>query len=147
VLENLIFILENTSIFVLLVMMEMNLLHKHTFELEKELESIGKYEEALSQRIKRIEARLEAKELNEKVKAIHEAITKTYLTLWFSSEGKTPTSAIMKLQNIGFKPSRGKHDFVYDWKGQIGLEEMFELGDTVHKTLKGLKILYRLETF
>lgn len=128
-------------------MVNMNPLHKRTFELKKELESIHEYEEALGQRVKRIEAQLEAKELDDKVKSIHEAITKAHLTLWFNSEGKAPTSVIMKLQEIGFRPSMGKHDFVYSWKQGIGLKEISKLGDTIHETLKGSKVLYKLETF
>jgi len=128
-------------------MVEMRAVYKQTLKMEKELESIGEQEKALSQKITRIEAQLKARELDEKAKAIHEALTKTYLTLWFNSEGKAPTSAMMKLQEIGFKPSIGKHDFVYAWKQEIGLEDISKLGDTVHKKLKGLKVLYKLETF
>ena len=128
-------------------MVEMRAVHKQTLKLEKVLESIGEQEKALNQKVKRIEAQVKARELDEKVKAIHEAITKTYLTLWFNSEGKAPTSVMMKLQEIGFKPSIGKYDFVYDWKQEIGLEDISKLGDTVHKKLKGLKVLYKLETF
>ena len=78
---------------------------------------------------------------------MREAVKKTHLTLWFNSEGKTPTSVLIRLQDIGFKPTTGRHDFVYDWKHEIGLEEICKLGDTVHKNLKGFKVLYRLETF
>jgi len=128
-------------------MVEMRAVHKQTLKLEKELESIGDQEKVLNQKIERIDAKLKARELDEKAKAIHEAVTETYLTLWFNSEGKAPTSVMVKLQEIGFKPSIGKHDFVYDWKHEIGLEDISKLGDTVHKKLKGLKVLYKLETF
>ena len=125
---------------------ETRALNEQTSKLKKELELIGESEKALNRRITRIEAQLDTIELDEKVKRIHKAITKTYLTLWFNSEGKTPTSVMMKLQDIGFKPSVGKHDFVYDWQQEIGLEEISKLGNTVHKTLKGLRVLYKLET-
>ncbi len=116
-------------------------------KLKEELESIGESEKALKRRITRIEAQLEAKELSERVKKLHEAATKTYLTLWYNSEGKTPAHIMMKLQDIGFKPSMGKHDLVFDWRQEIGLDEISKLGNAVHKTLKGLRVLYRLETF
>lgn len=128
-------------------MVEMSSLHKQICELKKELELIDTHEMALNQRVKRIEAQLRAKELENKVKAIHEAITKAHLTLWFNSEGKAPTSVMMRLQDIGFKPSEGKHDFIYDWKQGIGLEEISVLRDNVHKALRGSKVLYKLETF
>lgn len=127
-------------------MVNMRALHKQIIELRKELELIDTHEMALSQRVKRIEAQLQAKELEDKVKAIHEAITKAHLILWFNSEGKPPTSVMLRLQDIGFKPSEGKHDFIYDWKQGIGLEEITKLRDTVHEVLRGSKVLYKLET-
>jgi len=41
---------------------------------------------------------------------------KTYLTIWFSSEGAEPTTVAQKLQSMGFKPIKGHYDHVYDWK-------------------------------
>lgn len=121
-------------------------LQRQSCELGKALKSIDENEKALNEKVKTIEQTLETHELNDKVKAMQDAITKTYLTLWFSSEGADPTSVVMRLQAIGFKPTRGRHDFVYDWRRQIKLEEIFQLGDTVHRTLKRLKVLYKLET-
>lgn len=94
---------------------ELEELQNHTCELKNELQSIEEYEKALGEHVKRIEAKLEAQELDVRVKKMRDAITKTYLTLWFSSEGANPTSVVMRLQEIGFKPTKGKHDFVYDW--------------------------------
>lgn len=71
---------------------------------------------------------------------------KTYLTLWLYSEGAGPTVVVEKLQSMGFKPIQGHHDFVYDWGRNIELEEIFQIGNSVHETLKGLKVLYTLET-
>ena len=41
---------------------------------------------------------------------------KTYLTVWFSSEGADPSTVAQKLQSMGFKPIKGQHDHAYDWK-------------------------------
>ena len=71
---------------------------------------------------------------------------KTYLTFWFYSEGASPTVVVKKLQNMGFKPIKGRYDFVYDWGRTIELEEILQIGNAVHETLKGLKVLYKLET-
>ncbi len=71
---------------------------------------------------------------------------KTYLTLWLYSEGANPTVIVEKLQNMGFKPIKGHHDFVYNWGRPVELEEIFQIGNSVHETLRGLKVLYRLET-
>lgn len=71
---------------------------------------------------------------------------KTYLTIWFSSEGAEPTTVAQKLQSMGFKPIRGAHDHVYDWKKQATVDEVLQLVNNVHHTLKGLQVLYKIET-
>lgn len=71
---------------------------------------------------------------------------KTYLTIWFNSEGASPVIVAEKLRAMGFKPIRGKYDHVYDWRRRIELEEILQIGTAVHETLKGLKVLYTLET-
>ncbi len=71
---------------------------------------------------------------------------KTYLTLWFNSEGAPPSEVVERLRAMGFKPIRGYHDHVYDWKKKVTVEDIVQLSDAVHETLRGLKILYKLET-
>jgi len=71
---------------------------------------------------------------------------KTYLTIWFSSEGAEPSIVAQKLQSMGFKPIRGHYDHVYDWKREVTLDEVLQLCNNVHETLKGLKVLYKIET-
>jgi hypothetical protein len=71
---------------------------------------------------------------------------KTYLTIWFNSEGANPTVVAKKLQAMGFKPIKGLYDHVYDWGRKIELEEILQIGTAVHETLKGLKVIYKLET-
>jgi hypothetical protein len=71
---------------------------------------------------------------------------KTYLMIWFSSEGAKPQTVVKKLQGIGFKPMRGPYDHVYEWTKDVDLDEILQLGDLIHETLIGLKVLYKLET-
>lgn len=71
---------------------------------------------------------------------------KTYLTLWFNSEGAPPSEVVERLRAMGFKPIQGYHDHVYDWKKKVTVEDIVQLSDAVHETLRGLKILYKLET-
>ena len=71
---------------------------------------------------------------------------KTYLTIWFYSEGASPLEVVEKLRSLGFEPLRGYHDHVYDWKRKIDLMDILELANKVHETLKGLKVFYKLET-
>ena len=71
---------------------------------------------------------------------------KTYLMIWFNSEGAKPQQNIQSLQGMGFKPIRGPYDHVYEWSRDVDLDEIVQLGNAVHETLKGYKVLYKLET-
>ena len=71
---------------------------------------------------------------------------KTYLTIWFNSEGAGPSEVVERLRSLGFEPLRGYHDHVYDWGRKVKIEDIIQLANGVHETLKGLKVLYKLET-
>ena len=71
---------------------------------------------------------------------------KTYLMVWFNSEGAEPKKVVERLERIGFKPMRGPYDHVYEWTKDVDLEKILQLGDIVHNALMGLKVLYKLET-
>ncbi len=71
---------------------------------------------------------------------------KTYLMIWFNSEGAKPQTVVEKLQSIGFKPMRGPYDHVYEWTKDAALDEILQLGNTIHEALTGFKVLYKLET-
>ncbi|MCD6243420.1 hypothetical protein J7K06_07070 [Candidatus Bathyarchaeota archaeon] len=71
---------------------------------------------------------------------------KTYLTIWFYSEGASPLEVVDRLRSLGFKPLKGYHDHVYDWKKNVDLTDILELANKVHETLKGLKVFYKIET-
>jgi len=71
---------------------------------------------------------------------------KTYLTIWFYSEGASPLEVVERLRSLGFKPLKGYHDHVYDWNRKVDLADVLELANKVHETLKGLKVFYKLET-
>ncbi len=71
---------------------------------------------------------------------------RTYLTIWFNSEGAGPIEIVERLRSMGFKPMKGYHDHVYDWDKKVELEDILQIANAVHETLKGLKVLYKLET-
>ena len=72
----------------------------------------------------------------------------TYLTLTFSSEGSGPKAVTKALKELGFHPSRGVHDYTYDWgkHRRPDVEEILALMEKLHATLKGLNILYQVST-
>ena len=71
---------------------------------------------------------------------------KTYMKMWHYSEGANPVEVSQKLQSMGFKALRGEFDYVYNWNKTVDLDDILQLMISVHETLKGLKVLYKLET-
>ena len=71
---------------------------------------------------------------------------KTYVTVWFSSEGARPTEVVERILAMGFKPIKGHYDHVYDWGREPALEEVLQLANNLHETLRGLRVIYKLET-
>jgi len=71
---------------------------------------------------------------------------RTYLKMWHNSEGANPVTVAEKLQSMGFEAIKGQYDYVYNWGREVELEDILQIMITVHETLKGLKVFYKLET-
>jgi len=75
----------------------------------------------------------------------------TRVSVWFYSEGASPSQVISKLLELGFKPVRGAFDFVYE-HNDVDMTEadlgsaIIEISNALHKTLSGFKVLYNLDT-
>ncbi len=75
----------------------------------------------------------------------------TRVSVWFYSEGASPSQVISKLLELGFKPVRGAHDFVYE-HSDVDVTEtnlssaIIEISNALHKTLSGFKVLFNLNT-
>lgn len=72
----------------------------------------------------------------------------TYLTLTFDSEGSGPKEVTAALRSIGFNVARGVHDYTYDWgkHKRPNVEEIMDLMENLHQSLKGLKVHYQVST-
>jgi hypothetical protein len=71
---------------------------------------------------------------------------KSYLIVWFNSEGGKPSDINQRLMSLGFKPLQGTHDYVYEWRKNVEVEEILRFGDKVKMTLQGLNVMFKLET-
>ncbi len=71
---------------------------------------------------------------------------KTYITLWFSSEGDIPSRIVEDLKKIGFQPITGNYDMEYVWDKRATKEDIIHLADVVKKALSGRGVLFKLET-
>ncbi len=71
---------------------------------------------------------------------------KTYLTIWFNSEGGRPSEITEKLKELGFTPVKGNYDFEYEWDEDAPVDEVLRIGDKIQEELKDYKVLFTLET-
>ena len=72
---------------------------------------------------------------------------KTYLTLYFNSEGASPSEIKNQLLNLGFKAAKGNYDFVYEWQDNAdNVEELVWFADKVHAALKNSNVNFSIET-
>ena len=71
---------------------------------------------------------------------------KTYLTIWFNSEGTSPIEVTDKLMSMGFRPLKGNYDYIYDWKKKTNTQDAINLAEQVRLTLKGCKVNYKIES-
>ena len=71
---------------------------------------------------------------------------KTYLIVWFSSEGTKPSDISDRLLSMGFQPVEGEYDYLYDWGNKADINEIIKFGDQVQNTLKGTSALFKFET-
>jgi hypothetical protein len=71
---------------------------------------------------------------------------KTYLTVTFNSEGAKPSEIVDRLCMIGFRPTQGTYDFIYEWDKKATVKDAIWFGDKIHSVLKGYNDLFKLET-
>ncbi len=76
----------------------------------------------------------------------------TRVSIWFSSEGASPSVVIKKLLEMGFTPVMGAYDFVYrhEFEGEMSDSDLtasiLEIAGALHDTLAGFNVLYTLST-
>ncbi len=70
----------------------------------------------------------------------------TYARVTFDSEGGAPSEVADRLRAVGFVPTHGNYDFVYDWKGSATQEQVFDLADELTRQLRGYRVRFELET-
>ena len=47
---------------------------------------------------------------------------------------------------LGFRPTTGTYDFVYDWGKNATVQDAIWFADKIHATLEGMNVLFRMET-
>lgn len=71
---------------------------------------------------------------------------KTYLNVWFNSEGARPTEVTNELKELGFELTKGPYDFTYTWSKGVSTDEILSIGDRIQDALKDFEVIFSLET-
>lgn len=71
---------------------------------------------------------------------------KTFLILYFGTNGRKPTEVEKGLEEIGFKTQFGSVDFVYDWNEEPTKEKVLALADKIAEALKGSGAVFNIDT-
>jgi len=71
---------------------------------------------------------------------------KTYLVLFFNTEGANPTEIMSKVNSLGFGTVVGAHDLVFEWDKEPTENDILEMGNKVREALKGTNTFFKLET-
>ncbi|UCF49463.1 MAG: hypothetical protein JSU91_06875 [Thermoplasmatales archaeon] len=70
----------------------------------------------------------------------------TYIDVYISSDGEKSSEILKKLVEMGLKPSIGNHDFIFDWKGIVSIEEEIKFIDKIQDKLKGTGVILKFKT-
>jgi len=70
----------------------------------------------------------------------------TYIKLLFNSEGAKPSDVVDRLCMLGFRPTQGHYDLVYEWDRTATVQDAIWFGDKIHAVLQGLNVNYEIET-
>ena len=71
---------------------------------------------------------------------------KTYLVMYFGTDGSKITDVVKKVESLGFRAALGPVDFEYEWNNAPSKEEVFRLGDKLMEILKGTGVIFNLDT-
>lgn len=65
----------------------------------------------------------------------------------FNTEGEKSTSVTDRLTSMGFEPTKGGYDYVYNWnKNGEDVEDALKIAERVYSTLGDCGVYFNLET-
>lgn len=70
----------------------------------------------------------------------------TYIDIYLSTDGEKSSMIHKKLVEHGLKPTIGEHDFIYNWKGIVTMEEEIKFIDKIQSALQGSGAFLRFTT-
>ncbi len=69
-----------------------------------------------------------------------------YIDVYLNADGEKASIIYKKILKLGLKPTIGEHDFVYDWKGIVDIEEELKFIESIQSALSGTKALLKFKT-
>jgi hypothetical protein len=70
----------------------------------------------------------------------------TYIDIFLNPDGEKASVIHKKLTEIGLKPTIGDHDYIYNWKSIVKIDEEIQFIDKVLLNLKGTGVTLRFTT-
>lgn len=70
----------------------------------------------------------------------------TYIDVYLNTDGVKASVIYKKIIKLGLKPTIGEHDFVYDWKGIVDIEEELKFIEGIQSALSGTKTILKFKT-
>jgi len=70
----------------------------------------------------------------------------TYVDMFLNTNGEKASVIHKKLVEMGLKPTIGEHDYVYNWKSIVKIDEEIKFIDNVQSNLKGSGAILRFTT-
>jgi hypothetical protein len=70
----------------------------------------------------------------------------TFIDVYLNVDGEKASIIYKKLISLGLKPTIGEHDFVYDWKSIVDIEEELNFIEDIQSKLKGSKVILKFTT-
>ena len=70
----------------------------------------------------------------------------TYIDVFINSDGKKASVIFKKLTEMGLKYYIGEHDFVYNWKRIVAIDEELAFVDNIQEKLKGTGTILKFTT-
>ena len=67
----------------------------------------------------------------------------THVDIFINVDGKKISIIHKKLIEMGLKPTIGEHDFVYNWKGIVTIDEEIKFIEKIQSNLKGTGVILR----
>jgi len=70
----------------------------------------------------------------------------TYIDIYLPTDGERVSTINNKLIELGLKPTIGEHDYIFNWKGIVTIEEEMEFIDIIQEKLRGTGVILKFKT-